>query len=234
MPETSTNKKVAAFFDVDNTLVRGSISILFGKVAFSGGSIKRRDIWRFAWEHLRFIRRGEKNSKMANIKDRALSLTKGHSVQELRGLIDEVYRSEIKPRLWPRSLERVKYHLDQGHEVWLVSAAPVELVQAIAQDIGANGALGTIVGHDGDVLTGELVGDPLHGKQKLHAVEKLAIERGIDLKASFGYSDSTNDLPLLTAVGHAVAVNPDSQLRKYAAAAGWEILVQHRSELKKK
>lgn len=234
MPETSTNKKVAAFFDVDNTLVRGSISILFGKVAFSGGSIKRRDIWRFAWEHLRFIRRGEKNSKMANIKDRALSLTKGHSVQELRGLIDEVYRSEIKPRLWPRSLERVKYHLDQGHEVWLVSAAPVELVQAIAQDIGANGALGTIVGHDGDVLTGELVGDPLHGKQKLHAVEKLAIERGIDLKASFGYSDSTNDLPLLTAVGHPVAVNPDSQLRKYAAAAGWEILVQHRSELKKK
>ncbi len=234
MPETSTNKKVAAFFDVDNTLVRGSISILFGKVAFSGGSIKRRDIWRFAWEHLRFIRRGEKNSKMANIKDRALSLTKGHSVQELRGLIDEVYRSEIKPRLWPRSLERVNYHLDQGHEVWLVSAAPVELVQAIAQDIGANGALGTIVGHDGDVLTGELVGDPLHGKQKLHAVEKLAIERGIDLKASFGYSDSTNDLPLLTAVGHPVAVNPDSQLRKYAAAAGWEILVQHRSELKKK
>ena len=234
MPETSTNKKVAAFFDVDNTLVRGSISILFGKVAFSGGSIKRRDIWRFAWEHLRFIRRGEKNSKMANIKDRALSLTKGHSVQELRGLIDEVYSSEIKPRLWPRSLERVKYHLNQGHEVWLVSAAPVELVQAIAQDIGANGALGTIVGHDGDVLTGELVGDPLHGKQKLHAVEKLASERGIDLKASFGYSDSTNDLPLLTAVGHPVAVNPDSQLRKYAAAAGWEILVQHRSELKEK
>ena len=234
MPETATNKKIAAFFDVDNTLVRGSVSILFGKVAFSGGSIKRRDIWRFAWEHLRFIRRGEKNSKMANIKDRALSLTKGHSVQELRGLIDEVYRSEIKPRLWPRSLERVKYHLDQGHEVWLVSAAPVELVEAIAKDIGANGALGTIVGHDGDVLTGELVGDPLHGKQKLHAVEKLAIERGIDLKASFGYSDSTNDLPLLTAVGHPVAVNPDSQLRKYAAAAGWEILVQHRSELKKK
>lgn len=234
MPETASNKKVAAFFDVDNTLVRGSVSILFGKVAFAGGNIKRRDIWRFMWEHLRFIRRGEKNSKMANIKDRALSLTKGHSVAELRGLIDQVYASEIKPRLWPRSVEMLKYHMAQGHEVWLVSAAPVELVEAIAKDLGANGALGTLVGHDGDVLTGELVGDPLHGKTKLKAVEKLASERGIDLSESYGYSDSTNDLPLLTAVGHPVAVNPDPQLRRYAAAAGWEILSQHRSELKTK
>jgi HAD superfamily hydrolase (TIGR01490 family) len=234
VPETSSNKKVAAFFDVDNTLVRGSVSILFGKVAFAGGSIKRRDIWRFMWEHLRFIRRGEKNSKMANIKDRALSLTKGHSVAELKGLIDDVYVSEIKPRLWPRSVEMLKYHLEQGHEVWLISAAPLELVEAIAKDLGANGALGTLVGHKDGVLTGELVGEPLHGKIKLHAMEKLAAERGIDLDKSYGYSDSTNDLPLLTAVGHPVAVNPDPQLRKYASAAGWEILQQHRSEIPKK
>lgn len=232
MPQESSGpKKVAAFFDVDNTLVRGSTSILFGKVAFAGGSIKRRDIWRFMWEHLRFIRRGEKNSKMADIKDRALSLTKGHSVEELKGLIDQVYVSEIKPRLWPRSVERLNLHLAEGHEVWLVSAAPVELVQAIANDLGATGALGTLVGHKDGVLTGELVGDPLHGKDKFKAVEKLSAERGINLKESWGYSDSLNDLPLLTAVGHAVAVNPDPMLRKYASAAGWEVIRQHRSEL---
>jgi HAD superfamily hydrolase (TIGR01490 family) len=234
VPEINSNQKIAAFFDVDNTLVRGSISILFGKVAFAGGSIKRRDIWHFMWEHLRFIRRGEKNSKMANIKDKAISLTKGHSVEELRGLIDEVYKNEIKPRLWPRSVELVKFHLEQGHEVWLVSAAPVELVEAISKDLGANGALGTLVGHKDGVLTGELVGDPLHGKTKFRAVEKLAKERGINLDESYGYSDSTNDLPLLTGVGHPVAVNPDPQLRKYAAAAGWEILRQHRREIPKK
>ncbi len=128
----------------------------------------------------------------------------------------------------------LKYHLEQGHEVWLISAAPLELVEAIAKDLGANGALGTLVGHKDGVLTGELVGEPLHGKIKLHAMEKLAVERGIDLDKSYGYSDSTNDLPLLTAVGHPVAVNPDPQLRKYAAAAGWEILQQHRSEIPKK
>ena len=235
MPAQSTKpKKIAAFFDVDNTLVCGSTSILFGKVAFAGGSVKRRDVWRFLWEHVMFIRRGEKNSKMARIKDRALSLTKGHSVEELRGLIDDVYESEIRPRLWPRTVERVNHHLSQGHEVWLVTAAPVELAEKIAQDLGATGALGTIVGHDGEVLTGELVGDPLHGKAKRRAVKKLAEERGIGLGKSWAYSDSVNDLPMLSAVGNAVAVNPDAQLRRYAVAAGWEILKQYRRELRQK
>jgi len=231
-PANKPQKKVAAFFDVDNTLVCGSTSILFGKVAFTGGSIKRRDIWRFMWEHVMFIRRGEKNSKMADIKDRALMLTKGHSVEELQGLIDQVYRDEIKPRLWPRSIERLKHHLEQGHEVWLVSAAPVELAQAIADDLGATGALGTIVGHDGNVLTGELVGAPLHGKAKRRAIKALAKERGISLRKSWAYSDSVNDLPMLSAVGNQVAVNPDQQLRRYAVAAGWEILRQRRRELR--
>jgi len=231
-PASKPQKKVAAFFDVDNTLVCGSTSILFGKVAFTGGSIKRRDIWRFMWEHVMYMRRGEKNSKMADFKDRALMLTKGHSVEELQGLIDQVYRDEIKPRLWPRSLERLKHHLEQGHEVWLVSAAPVELAQAIADDLGATGALGTIVGHDGNVLTGELVGAPLHGKAKRRAIKALAKERGISLRKSWAYSDSVNDLPMLSAVGNQVAVNPDQPLRRYAVAAGWEILRQRRRELK--
>ena len=231
-PANKPQKKVAAFFDVDNTLVCGSTSILFGKVAFTGGSIKRRDIWRFMWEHVMYMRRGEKNSKMADFKDRALMLTKGHSVEELQGLIDQVYRDEIKPRLWPRSLERLKHHLEQGHEVWLVSAAPVELAQASAEDLGATGALGTIVGHDGNVLTGELVGAPLHGKAKRRAIKALAKERGISLRKSWAYSDSVNDLPMLSAVGNQVAVNPDQPLRRYAVAAGWEILRQRKRELK--
>ena len=230
--ETKPAKKTAAFFDVDNTLVCGSTSILFGKVAFTGGSIKRRDIWRFMWEHVMYMRRGEKNSKMGDFKDRALMLTKGHSVEELQGLIDEVYKSEIRPRLWPRTVERLKHHLSEGHEVWLVTAAPVELAQVIADDVGATGALGTIVGHDGNVLTGELVGAPLHGKAKRKAVKNLAKERGISLRKSWAYSDSVNDLPMLSAVGNQVAVNPDQQLRRYAVAAGWEILRQRRRELR--
>ncbi len=234
MPEADKKPKIeAAFFDVDNTLVRGSTSILFGKVAFTGGTIKRRDIWRFMFEQMMFIRRGENNEKMADFKDRALSLTKGHSVDELRSLIDVVYKQEIKPRLWPETVAAAKEHLAAGREVWLLTAAPVELAQAIAQDIGATGALGTIVGHKDGVLTGELIGEPLHGKSKRKAAKQLAKERGISLKRSWAYSDSANDLPLLSLVGHAVAVNPDKVLCRYAEAAGWQVLKFKKRDLRK-
>jgi len=202
--EVKTPKIEAAFFDVDNTLVCGSTSILFGKAAFSGGAIKRRDIWRFAYEQIMFIRRGEKNSRMADFKDRALSITKGHPVKELQDLMPEVYAKEIKPRLWPGTVR-----------------------------VGATGALGTIVAQKDGVLTGKLVGDPLHGQAKRKAARKLAKERNISLKRSYAYSDSVNDLPLLTLVGNPVVVNPDKALKRYADAAGWEILRFKRKELRK-
>ena len=220
-PEEKPRKIEAAFFDVDNTLVRGSTSILFGKVAFAGGTIKRRDIWRFMFEQMMFIRRGERNDKMADFKDRALALTKGHSVEELLGLVDEVYESEIRPRLWPEMVETVKRHMAEGREAWLITAAPVELAEAIARDLGATGALGTVVGHKDGLLTGELVGDPLHGQAKRAAAKRLAKERHISLKRSWAYSDSQNDLPLMTLVGNPVAVNPDPILTRHAEAAGW-------------
>jgi HAD superfamily hydrolase (TIGR01490 family) len=169
---------------------------------------------------------------MADFKDRALQLTKGHPIAELRELIDTVYESEIKPRLWPEAVAALREHLAQGREVWLISAAPLELVQKIADDLGATGALGTVVGHNGDVLTGELVGEPLHGQAKRKAAKKLARERGISLKRSYAYSDSVNDLPLLTLVGNAVTVNPDKVLKRYAEAAGWAILQFKKKELK--
>jgi HAD superfamily hydrolase (TIGR01490 family) len=234
VPEADKKPKIeAAFFDVDNTLVRGSTSILFGKVAFTGGTIKRRDIWRFMFEQMMFIRRGENNEKMADFKDRALSLTKGHSVDELKSLIGVVYNQEIKPRLWPETVAAAKEHLAAGREVWLLTAAPVELAEELAKDIGATGALGTIVGHKDGVLTGELIGEPLHGKAKRKAAKRLAKERGISLKRSWAYSDSYNDLPLLSSVGHAVAVNPDKILTRHAEAAGWEIMRFKKRDLRK-
>jgi len=230
--KTNNEKKVAAFFDVDNTLVRGATTILFGKVIFRDGTIKRRDIWRFAFEQMMFIRRGEKNHTLANIKDRALSVTKGYSVSSLEPLMQTVYDSEIKPRLWPKTVAAVKDHLSQGHEVWLVTAAPVELAELIAKDLGATGALGTVVGRNNGVLTGELVGEALHGQAKRKAAKKLAVERGISLSRSWAYSDSVNDLPLLTLVKHAVAVNPDKALTRYAEAANWDILRFKKRDLK--
>jgi HAD superfamily hydrolase (TIGR01490 family) len=226
-------KLEAAFFDVDNTLVRGSTPIIFGKRAFRGGAIKRRDIWSFAFEQMMFIRRGEKNNTLSSFKDRALALTKGHPVKELMDLIDEVYLKDIKPRLWPETVQAALEHLEQGREVWLLTAAPVEIAEAIVKDLGLTGALGTIVGHKDGVLTGQLVGEPLHGAAKAEAAKKLAKERNISLEDSYAYSDSANDLPLLSLVGHAVAVNPDLALKRHAESAGWEIMRFKKRDLKR-
>jgi HAD superfamily hydrolase (TIGR01490 family) len=145
--------------------------------------------------------------------------------------MDEVYEKEIRPRLWPETCQALKDHLAAGREVWLITAAPREMGELIARKMGATGALGTIVGIENGVLTGELVGDPLHGKAKRKAAKNLAKERGISLKRSWAYSDSHNDLPLLTLVGNAVAVNPDKILRRHAQAAGWQILKFRKREL---
>ncbi len=232
MPSTPKKSIEAAFFDVDNTILRGSSSFLFGKAAFKKGFFKRQDFWRFAWEQARFIARGESAKTLVMIKDRALGLIKGHKVSDLAELTNEVYDLHIAPKLWPETVRLAKEHVAAGREVWLVTATPKEIADVIAERLGLTGGLGTIVERKDGLLTGNLVGDTLHGQAKRLAVEEMAAKRGIDLSKSFAYSDSLNDLPLLTLVGHPVAVNPDKMLTKHAKAAGWKILDFKKRELK--
>ena len=116
--------------------------------------------------------------------------------------------------------------------MWLLTASPRELGELIAQRLGATGALGTVVEVENGILTGALVGKPLHGVVKRKAAKKLAKERGISLKRSWAYSDSQNDLPLLTAVGNPIAVNPDKVLKRHALAADWPIMEFKKRDLK--
>jgi HAD superfamily hydrolase (TIGR01490 family) len=228
-----TSKKIeAAFFDVDNTILRGSSSFLFGKAAFKRGFFSRQDFWRFAWQQARFIARGETAKTVNEIKDRALGLIEGHKADALAALTDEVYDKFICPKLWPETVRLAKQHIAEGREVWLVTATPMEIAEVIAERLGLTGGLGTIIERKDGILTGKLVGEPLHGKAKRKAIRKLAKERNISLKRSYAYSDSVNDLPMLTAVGHAIAVNPDKELAKYAKAADWKILDFKKRELR--
>ena len=126
-------------------------------------------------------------------------------------------------KLWPGTLALAQGHLDRGQRVWLVTATPVELAAIIAARLGLTGALGTVSEIEDGVYTGRLVGSALHGKAKADAVRALAEREGLDLVRCTAYSDSANDVPMLSAVGRAVAVNPDGTLRKHARAVGWEI-----------
>jgi HAD superfamily hydrolase (TIGR01490 family) len=156
-------------------------------------------------------------------------------------MVVDVYEDYIAPKLWPETVRIAQEHIAKGREVWIITASPVEMSQHIAKMLGLTGGLGTIVAQDENgILTGRLDGKPLHGKRKLSAMKKLAKERNISLKKSFAYSDSANDLPMLTHVGHPVAINPDAKLQTYAKAAGWKILdfkkreIRARNKAKKK
>ncbi len=225
-------KIAAAFFDVDNTLIRGSSSFLFGKAAFERKFFSRKDFWNFAWHQFRFIWRGESAKTLTSIKDRALGLIAGHKAEELAALTETVYNDYICPKLWPETVRLAKEHIAAGREVWLVTATPQEIAEVMAKRLGLTGGLGTIVERKDGILTGQLVGEALHGKAKRKAVKQLAKERRISLKKSFAYSDSHNDLPMLTAVGNPVCVNPDAILRIHAKAADWQILDFKKRELR--
>ena len=194
---------------MDNTIIRGSSSYLFGKAAFKKKFFRRKDFVNFAWHQFRFIWRGENANMLETIKDRALGLAAGHRVEELSALTDEVYENFLSPKLWPETVRIAQQHVAEGHEVWLVTATPVEIGEVIAQRLGLTGALGTLVARENGVLTGELDGKPLHGKAKRKAVRALAKERNISLKRSYAYSDSVNDLPMLTAVGNRTQAKAD-------------------------
>jgi HAD superfamily hydrolase (TIGR01490 family) len=233
VPQTPKPVKIeAAFFDLDNTLLRGASSFLFAKAAFERNFVNRRELWRFAWQQFRFITRGESAKMMAHIEDRAMSMVVGQSAKALEALVGITWKEYVQEKMWPETVRIAQEHVKAGREVWIITAAPVQMGSYIAKQLGLTGALGTILEVKNGLLTGEFEGRPLHGEEKAVAIKKLAKERGISLRRSYAYSDSHNDLYMLTRVGHPVAVNPDKTLERYAKAAHWKILDFKKRELK--
>lgn len=216
--------EVAAFFDVDNTLIQGASIILLARGLAKHKFFTVGDIAGMAWTQAKFRVSGKENADdVAAGREKALSFVKGHDVSEITALSEEVVDGSMLDRVWPGTRSLVQMHLDAGQQVWLVTATPVELARVIATRLGLSGALGTVAENEDGVYTGKLVGDILHGPGKAHAVSKLAETKGFDLSKCYAYSDSFNDMPMLTLVGNPVAINPDSRLRQYARENGWDV-----------
>ena len=216
--------RVAAFFDVDNTLVQGASIILLARGLAKHKFFTTRDLVGMAWTQGKFRLSGKENADdVASGREKALGFVKGRKVSELIALSEEVFDASLLDRIWPGTRALTQMHLDAGQQVWLVTATPVELARVIAQRLGLSGALGTVAENADGLYTGRLVGDILHGPGKAHAVQALAESEGFDLSKCYAYSDSHNDIPMLSLVGHAVAINPDSRLREVARERGWEI-----------
>jgi HAD superfamily hydrolase (TIGR01490 family) len=228
----TTDSPILAFFDVDNTLLRGASAFQVGKGAFRKKLITMRDIGMFAWHQLRFLAVGENGKHMSKARERALELIGGHKVSELTELSEEIYERDIKPKLWPETLKLARDHLAKGHEVWLLSATPTIVGKVIAERLGLTGALGTDIESKNGVFTGAIDGHFLHGAQKAVAAGELARAKGANLADCWAYSDSRNDIPLLELVGHRTVVNPDVILARHARAKDWAILMLKPSSIR--
>jgi len=212
-----------AFFDVDNTVVAGASMYHFARGLAARNFFTTRDLADFAWQQVRFRLGGENTAGMASARDAALAFVAGKRVDEIVALGEEIYDELMANRIWIGTRALAQLHLDAGQRVWLVTATPVELASIISRRLGLTGALGTVSEVVNGEYTGRLVGEPLHGPAKVAAVLALAEREGLDLARCTAYSDSINDVPMLDAVGRAVAVNPDSALRMEARARGWEV-----------
>jgi HAD superfamily hydrolase (TIGR01490 family) len=221
---TPPDPTAAAFFDVDNTVMQGASIFHLARGLHKREFFTTRDIVKAAWGQIYFRVVGvEDPDTVASARETALMFIAGHPVEELESLGEEIFDEAMAPRIWPGTRALAQMHLDQGQRVWLVTAAPVEIARIIAHRLGLTGALGTVAEHVDGVYTGRLVGEMLHGTAKAEAVRALARDEGLDLERCSAYSDSYNDLPMLSLVGDPCAINPDVKLRDHARANGWRI-----------
>ena len=213
----------AAFFDVDNTVMQGASIFHLARGLWRRRFFTTRDIAAMLWKQGYFTLLGENLEHLAEIKEQALGFIAGHSVAEVGRIGEEIYDEVMADKIWPGTRALAQAHLERGQDVWLVTATPVEVAAVIAERLGLTGALGTVAESVDGVYTGRLVGEPLHGPAKAVAVEALAGERGYDLAQCSAYSDSANDIPMLSLVGQPCAINPDAALRHHARAHGWTV-----------
>jgi HAD superfamily hydrolase (TIGR01490 family) len=213
----------AAFFDLDRTILRRSSTLALAGSFREYGVIGRLDLAKAAFWQLLFVTRGTSAERVRKASEDGLMLLRGFTPRQMQELVAGALETVLRPLVYREPLDLVHRHREQGEPVYIVSAALQEVVDAVAVDLGFDGALGTICEVEDGHYTGRSVRS-LHGEAKGRAVRELAAERGYDLDASTAYSDSHTDLPFLEAVGRPVAVNPDRELRRIAAARGWPVL----------
>jgi HAD superfamily hydrolase (TIGR01490 family) len=213
----------AAFFDLDKTIIAKSSVLAFGRPFYREGLLSRRAIVKSAYAQVVFMLVGADESKMEKLREAMLGLTRGwdqaHVAQIVRETLDEV----VSPIIFAEALELFAEHHAAGREIVIVSSAPAEVVEPLAEFLGADRAIATRAELDDEGrYTGRLA-FYAYGPHKAEAVRELAARDGIDLASSYAYSDSVTDLPMLETVGHPVAVNPDRDLARVARDRDWEI-----------
>ncbi len=218
----------AAFFDLDRTIIGGSSVFTFAWVAYRNGMIPTRQLIRDGTSALAFKAFGASDEKSERVKDQVLEGIKGTSLADLRELGDEIL-DRLLDGVRRESRGLIDLHTAAGRDTYIVSASPIEIIRDFADAIEMTGAIGTVSEIVDGAYTGRLAEPFCYGEGKVVAIRKMAAEKGYELEHCYGYTDSISDLPMLEAVGHPVAVNPDHGLESIAHMRGWPIIEFNRT-----
>jgi HAD superfamily hydrolase (TIGR01490 family) len=213
----------AAFFDLDRTLMAGSSAFQFGRAAYKAGIVTRRRLAGDAWENVLFRLRGSTDAGTDALRERVGRMLDGVRVRDLQRMAPEVLAG-VLPRMYPQMLRIAYEHQDAGRPIFICTAASQEMAELLAIVLTFDGAVGSVSEVIDGHYTGRAGGPFTYREGKAEAITALAERERIDLGASWAYSDSESDLPMLRLVGHPVAVNPDSELGRVARVEGWEVL----------
>ena len=213
----------AAFFDLDKTIIAKSSALAFGRPFYKDGLISRREMVKAAYAQLVYRIGGADEQQMARIRDHLANLCRGWRVDQVQQIVNETLHELISPYIYAEAAALIEEHRSAGRDVVVVSSSGEEMVRPIAEQLGIADVIATRMVVEDGRYTGE-VAYYAAGPTKAEAARKLAADRGYDLSECYAYSDSVSDIPLLEAVGHPTAVNPDRALRRIAAERGWPVL----------
>jgi HAD superfamily hydrolase (TIGR01490 family) len=214
----------AAFFDLDKTIIAKSSVLAFSKPFQAGGLISRRAVLRSAYAQFLFMVGGADHDQVEKMRQFMSHLVAGWDVATVREIVADTLHNVVDPIVYDEAVRLIEQHHAAGRDVVIVSTSGSEVVEPIGAMLGADRVVATRLAEEDGRYTGE-IDYYAYGEEKANAIRRLAEQRGYDLERSYGYSDSITDLPLLEAVGHPHAVNPDKELRKIAGARGWPVLV---------
>lgn len=213
----------AAFFDLDKTVIAKASMVAFGRTLYREGFISRSLLARALWGQLVYMHLGASDEKLGRMRDSVLALTKGWDQARIRAIVEDALTTVVEPIIYAEALDLIEWHRAEGRLVVIVSASPEEIVVPLGRFLRVDGVIATRADVDREGRYTGTTDFYCYGPNKVIAMEGMAVERDIDLAGSFAYSDSASDIPMLEAVGHAVAVNPDRELARAAAEKGWEV-----------
>ncbi len=223
MAEPDPPRRVAAFFDLDKTVIAKASMVAFSRPLQRAGMLNRRMLLTAAWGQLAYQMWGASPEKLERLRERVLALTKGWDQVQVGEIVREALGDVIEPIVYEEALERIRAHQRWGHRVFIVSASPEEVVAPIAQLLEVDEAIATRAELDEHGRYSGRTERYVYADEKVAALREVADRDGVDLDHSWAYSDSATDIPMLAAVGHPVAVNTDRELARAARERGWQV-----------